>query len=293
MAYTPGGVTQTQTPSQLNTGAPAAPPGAPPAVPNPNGPLNSQDAGSSAQAGADQAKLVQDPVTGMWMDPSNRAVFQLVNGQYIPVHDLNMSGQVARNIALSSSYGGLGKDYDASLRATMGEQHSLADSYRQTISDPNAASVAREQLGQALSAADATQASQASGVSGENAFLGRRNASNNMAGLAAQAGQSSALVRAGEVANAQTGLGNTLGAMGNEAGGAIANYSGLGATYAGLAGGQGTAGNANATAVRGQNIGIAKDVAAGASGALAPVTGGASLAFTPPAGPDDIAHLST
>lgn len=254
----------------------------PPApAPSPNGRLNGLDAATSNQASADQAKLVQDPVTGLWQDPSNRAVFQLVNGQYVPVHDLNMTAQVARNIALSQQYGGLGKDYDAALRATMAQQNSLADAYRRTISDPNAPSVAREQLQQALNASENQQLSQAAGASGGNAFIARSNAANNMASLAAKAGQAGAELRAGEVATAQQGLGQTLGALGSEAGGGISTYTGLGRDYANLAANIGNAGNANATARRGQNFQLGEDltkmIGAGASGATNP-TGAAAAA---------------
>ncbi len=287
--------TLTGSPSTSSGGLQTFAQNAPAIAATPGGGLNSLDATTSTTASADAArgKLVQDPVTGLWMDPSSRAVFQNVNGKYIPVHDLNMSAQVAKNIATADAYGGLGKDYDASLRATMAEQGSLADQYRKTISDPNAPSVAREQLNQALGAADATQLSGAAGASGENAFLARRNASQNMAGLAANAGQADALVRAQEVATAQQGLGTTLGAEAGEAGQGAGLYSGLARDYSGLASGAGIAGNTNATNVRGQNIGIGKDVASGLSGPLAPKGGGGGggLNFNPPAGPDDIAQL--
>lgn len=239
--------------------------GAPPAVAPPNGSLNPLDQATSNQAGADRAKLTQDPVTGYWVDPSSRAVFQLTNGQYIPVHDPNATAIAARAIGAQSKYGGIAQSYEDALKATMAQQGSLADAYRRTISDPNAPSVARAQLDQALQAADATQLSQASGLSGQNAFLARRNASNNMAGLAANTDQSAALVRAQEVAAAQKGLGETLGAVAGEAGTAYGQNTGLGLNYFNTAANTETAGNANATAVRGQNIGVGEDTLKGAT----------------------------
>ena len=239
-----------------------------------------------------------DPITKLWQN--GRLVFQAgAPGQPpVQIHDQDLGTQVANNLARSSAYAGLGSGYDAALKATMGQQSSLADAYRQTISDPNAPSVAREQLNQALTAADASQESAAAGASGENAFLARRGASANMAGLAANAGQSAALARAQEVANAQQGLQGTLGSEANEAGGAVNTYTGLGLNYANTAGTEEMGGNANVTAQRGQNIqageSVGKDVAAGVSGAVNPAGAvGGALNFTPPAGPDDIAHLST
>ena len=226
-----------------------------------------------------------DPITKLWQN--GRLVYQAgAPGQPpVQIHDQDLGTQVANNLARGSAYAGLGAGYDAALKATMGQQSSLADAYRQTISDPNAPSVAREQLNQALTAADASQESAAAGASGENAFLARRGASANMAGLAANAGQSAALVRAQEVANAQQGLQGTLGSEANEAGGAINTYTGLGQNYANTAGTEEVAGNANVTAQRGQNIqaveSFGKDTAAGVSGAVNPA--GAAKAAAPAA----------
>ncbi len=238
-----------------------------------------------------------DPITGLWQN--GRVVYQVgADGKPVQIHDQDLGSQVASNIARASQYNALGSHYADALNSTMAQQNSLADAYRRTISDPNAPSVAHEQLNQALQAADATQASQASGASGENAFLARRGASNNMAGLAANAGQTAALLRAQEVAAAQQGLGTTLSNVAGEAGGAFGTTTGLGLNYAQVAGNEEQGGNANVTNQRGQNIQagetIGKGAAAGASGALAPATGGGSaLSFSNPTGPDDIAHLST
>lgn len=220
-------------------------------------------------------QLRQDPNTGLWLDPKSSEVYQRTpDGQYLPVHDLGMRAQVAKNIATADYYSGLAQTYNTSLQGTMGSQQDLAKMYQQTISDPNAPSVAREQLNQALQANEATQLSGASGASGANAFIARRNAANNMAGLNAKAGQAGAELRAGEVANAQKGLAETYAALGNEAGNAYAANTGLGATYAGLGATQESAANSNETIKSGQNKQLASDwgkgAAAGASGAANP-----------------------
>ena len=217
-----------------------------------------------------------DPITKLWQNGRN--VFQVgTDGKPVQIHDQNLGSQVASNIARATQYNALGAHYTDALNTTMAEQGSLADAYRRTISDPNAPSVAREQLNQALGAADATQLSQAAGASGQNAALARRGASANMAGLAANAGQSGALLRAQEVAAAQAGLGNTLGSEATEAGNAFGATTGLGLNYSQIAGNQEQGGNSNVTANSTANkqlaVGGAKDIAAGLSGATAPAAG--------------------
>ncbi len=224
-----------------------------------------------------------DPITKLWQNGRN--VYQVgADGKPVQIHDQNLGSQVASNIARASTYNALGAHYTDALNTTMAEQGSLADAYRRTISDPNAPSVAREQLNQALGAADATQLSQAAGASGQNAALARRSASANMAGLAANAGQTGALLRAQEVAAAQAGLGNTLGAEAGEAGNAFGATTGLGLNYSTIAGNQELGGNSNVTQQRHDNIQAAEEVgkvtAAGFSGATNPAG-----AVKPPATP--------
>ncbi len=262
---------------------PIAPSGAPPVAAA--APLNFDPANPPAG-------WQYDPITKLWQN--GRLVYQVgADGKPVQIHDQDLGTQVASNIARGAQYAGLGQGYDAALKATMAQQNSLADAYRRTISDPNAPSVAHAQLDQALGAADATQLSQAAGVGGENAFLARRGAANNMAGLAANAGQSAALLRAQEVEAAQKGLGTTLGAEAGEAGQAYGQNTGLGLNYSQTAGQEEQAGNANVTNQRGQNIEIAKSIAGGASGATNPAgSSGGALNFAAPAGADDIAVLA-
>lgn len=219
--------------------------------------------------------LRQDPNTGLYLDPDTHDVYELgADGQYYPVQDLGMRAQVAKNIQTADFYSGLAKDYNSSITANMASQRSLADAYRATIADPNAPSVAREQLNQALTAADATQLSQAAGASGANAYIARRNAANNIAALNAKSGGEAAALRASEVASAQKGLGDTLNSLGNEAAESYKTNTGLGLSYSGLGAEQETNANTNETVKSGQNktigLEVAKRAAAGASGAAAP-----------------------
>lgn len=219
--------------------------------------------------------LRQDPLTGLWIDPATSNIYQRnADGKYYAVHDLGMRAQVAKNIATADSYSGLAKDFNESVKSTMGGQQSLADAYRRTISDPNAPSVSREQLNQALQAADATQLSQAAGASGANAFIARRTAANNMASLNAKAGASAAELRAGEVANAQKGLAETYNALGTEGLQGYGMNTGLGLNYATLGANQEGAANTNETVKSGQNkqlgVAIGPPIVQGAANAIAP-----------------------
>lgn len=244
-----------------------------------------RDIGAPPTNPTDQAarsdQLRQDPTTGLWMDPKSSEVYQLTpDGQYIPVHDHGMRAQVAQNLAKADYYAGIAQHYDTSLRGTMGQQQSLADAYKRTIDDPNAPSVARAQLQQALGAADATQVSQAAGASGANAFIARRNAANNMAMLNAKEGQAGAELRAGEVANAQKGLADTYAALGNESLTAGGTAQGTGVGFANNAAATEAAANSNETTKSGQNKVLAsewgKNLAAAGSGPANPAAAGAA-----------------
>lgn len=219
-----------------------------------------------------------DPITGYGFSPSSRTTYQKLNGQWVPVHDLTVSAQVSKNIATADYYKNLATTNANQFNNAVEQQNNLADSYRRTIQDPNAPSVAREQLNQALGATDATQTSLASGASGENANIARTNAANNIAGANAQEGQSAALLRAQETAAAQQGLGSTTGAIANETNSAYGTNTNLGSAYATLAGNMEQGGNANETANSTANKDFfskeSGQVAAGASGATAPTSGG-------------------
>jgi hypothetical protein len=93
-----------------------------------------------------------------------------------------------------------------------GEQ-GLAGSLQNTINNPNAPSVARAQLQEALNASLAQQQAAAAGVSGDNAALARQNAMRNMGTLATQEGNEATMLRAKEAEAAQQNLANVLNNM--------------------------------------------------------------------------------
>lgn len=104
----------------------------------------------------------------------------------------------------------------AAADADRQRQIQFSDTLNDTITNPNAPSVAREQLAQATQANEATQLSQASGATGENAFLARQGAARNIAAANQTEAQQAAEIRAREVATAQGQLGNVLGQVSQE-----------------------------------------------------------------------------
>lgn len=227
----------------------------------------------------DPKNLRRDPITGNYYDSSNGNVYSMnPDGTYQPIREPGMRSQVLKNLETGDQYTGLATTYNTALQGTMAQQQGLADAYKRTIEDPNAPSVAREQLNQALQANEATQLSGAAGASGANAFIARRNAANNIAGLNAQEGQAAAAVRAGEVATAQKGLADTYNSLGTEAAGGATMNTNAGLGFGTLAGNLETAANSNETTKSGQNKALAadviKDASAGLSGATKPTPGG-------------------
>jgi hypothetical protein len=96
----------------------------------------------------------------------------------------------------------------AQRQATFQGQNGLATTLNNTITNPNAPSVALSQLGQGFNQIAGQQLAGAAGASGENAMAARRVAAQNIAGAQAGLNAQQAGVRAGEVAAAQTGLSN-------------------------------------------------------------------------------------
>lgn len=96
---------------------------------------------------------------------------------------------------------------------TRSGQNKLLGSYNETINDPNASSVAKTQL--AINNDNNTRSAlgSAAGVGGANAFAARRQAMNNITVGNIGTAQNSALARAKEVQDAQSGSNAVLGTM--------------------------------------------------------------------------------
>ena len=228
---------------------------------NPSGTTNKY----TQQAQSAPQDMIYDSSSGLYMDPKTNTVYQVQNdGTYQPVRDLNLTAQVARNIQVANIQAQNANVAHGEYEQALTGQKGLASALQTTISDPNAPSVAREQLNQTLGANTAAQLGLASGASGENALIAREDAARNIAALNTKAGQDAATLRAQEVAGAQQNLG---GVLQNEAANAtglqqLGTQTGLG--YSQLSGSESGAGLANDTAQRGQNIDIGKSIATGA-----------------------------
>ncbi len=101
----------------------------------------------------------------------------------------------------------------AEHQQALGGQNKLLGSLNNTINNPNATSVAQTQNVMSNDASARRQLGAAAGSSGPNAFAARRQALQAIGQGNAAAGQTAALLRAQEVANAQQQSGNVLGQM--------------------------------------------------------------------------------
>jgi hypothetical protein len=116
-------------------------------------------------------------------------------------------------------------NYQAQQQSAFGGQSNLANTLYNTITNPNAPSVARTQLGEGLDAITRAQLGASAGTSGVNAANARLAAMGNAADAAAKTNQAQGLVRAQEVAAAQGNLGNVYNSE-QQGAGAFANVLG-------------------------------------------------------------------
>ncbi len=208
--------------------------------------------------------LVLDAKSGLYYSPTTQNFYQKgADGTFTTMRDPNVASAVASFYGAGNAFTEKAQPYAEDYRNVFGQETGLANSLQNTISNPGAASVAHEQLNQALQANEAAQLSQAAGASGGNAFLARRGAANNIAGLDAKAGQDAALLRAQEVAAAQNNLGGLLGQQADQSKTMYGTNTGYGLDYNKLAAATKAADLGNQTSQRGQNIQIGEDVSTG------------------------------
>jgi len=167
---------------------------------------------------ADPSKLVRDPMTGAFVDPTTGTAYTDATGQ-TPVANPNVAQQVAQNNQTGRDFLGRLQQSDAEHRTAYQGQNKLLGQLDNTISNPNAPSVANTQLA-INNDNNARQAlGTAAGVQGPNAFAARRQALQAIAQGNTGTAQNAALLRAHEVANAQQQKGAVLGqqsALGNQ-----------------------------------------------------------------------------
>ena len=176
------------------------------------------------------ARLQQQP-DGSFVDPATGQVYSDATGK-TPIQAPSQASLVTQNNnngqnlynqlgtsrgQVNSAINGLGQ----LVTGPNGLQDTRA-SFQNTISNPNAPSVAQAQLGAGLDSAVSSQRSQAAAATGGNSFLAGRNAANNIAGLNSATNQQKVQARDAEVAAAQQGLlatNNTIGSVINNQGG--------------------------------------------------------------------------
>ncbi len=180
------------------------------------------------------AKMVKDPTTGLYTDPTTGKTSTDPYGQSV-VTNPNVAQQVAVNNTTGRDILGQLPEYQDQQRTAFGGQQSLAATLNDTIHNPNASSVAQQQLGIGADAAARDQLAIAAGQAGPNAFLARRNAAQNIGASQSALNQAQGLVRADEVAKAESGLGTVLGAEQTGAHGMYDTTGGLATNFAGLA----------------------------------------------------------
>lgn len=181
--------------------------------------------------------VVYDPGTGLYLNTATGAVSTDPAGQQV-VQDPSLATQAQRNFATSQHFLSQLGQYGAQYNQAQQGQTALAGELNNTITNPNAPSVARSQLEQGLGAIVQQQDAQAAGANGAGAALARQNAAKNIGEAGATENQQQGLLRANEVANAEGLEGQVLGQQANEAG----QMTNIGTTAAGnfgqLAGGE-------------------------------------------------------
>lgn len=157
---------------------------------------------------ASGAPLVKDQVTGNLVNQQNGTVYNSQNG--LPVTDPNLAQQSVQNLARSSQLQTQANSLNPQLDATTQSQSNLAGQLNNTITNPNASSVANTQLQQTQGQTDQKILGTASGATGANVADARRNAVNALAGAETANVGNAALTRANEVATAEGQEGNVL-----------------------------------------------------------------------------------
>lgn len=153
----------------------------------------------------DPSRLVQQ-ANGTFVDPATGTSYTDASGG-TPVAAPNVAQQVAQAGANGQNFINRIGTQDQRSGAGYALQTGLAGDLNEVIHNPNAPSVAQQQLNQSLGNIDRQQLAGTAGVSGPNAAAARQSAFRNIGNLDLQAAGQAALLRANEVANARNALG--------------------------------------------------------------------------------------
>lgn len=129
----------------------------------------------------------------------------------------NVAYQAQQNFGTSGNLLGRLGQSDAEHAGALSGQNQLVGQLNNTITNPNAPSVAATQLAQSNDLLGRQALGASAGVSGPNAFAARRQALNSISQGNLDTAGNAALLRANEVAHAQQQQGNVLGQMSQSA----------------------------------------------------------------------------
>lgn len=149
------------------------------------------------------------------------AVFGALKGPGYVAPPTGLDPMIQQDQAMRDKFMALLPQLTGEQQQVLMKQLGLADNLNNTITNPNATSVAQLQLQKATAANESAQASQASGLGGADAAVARRNVGYNTATLGGGEDLAAALTRAQEVATAQGQEGSVLSSAGGEIGNAM------------------------------------------------------------------------
>lgn len=166
----------------------------------------------------DPSKLIQDPNTGMFFDPTSGTSYVDATGQTV-ITNPNVAQQVALNVQKSNAFLAHLNGLEQERQGVNAGQNGLADSFRSVISG-NAPSVAAMQATAGGQEAARQQLAQVAGASGASAPLASLMAARNTGQAMTGANNAGAIARVGEQKSAmdalnallnsqQTGIANT------------------------------------------------------------------------------------
>lgn len=165
---------------------------------------------------ANPGLLQQDPATGVFFDPTTGRSYLDPAGTQV-VADPNLAQQTAANYQRAGGFYGKIAGTDVTLDRVDAGQNNLLGTLHQTMTDPNAPSVARAQLAQTVDQNGRQILGTAAGVGGNNAYDARRAALSTLAGANTAAAGNAAVLRQKEVQDATSMSGNVLGQQAQQA----------------------------------------------------------------------------
>ncbi len=153
----------------------------------------------------DPSRLQRQP-NGTFLDPATGTSYSDQSGQ-MPIAAQNQAQQTVGATANQNQFLGRIGEQDLRSADAFGGQQKLAGDLQTVIRNPNAPSVAQQQLNQTIGNIDRQQLAGVASSGGPNAAAARSQALKTMAGLDLQAAGIGALARTNEVAHARDQLG--------------------------------------------------------------------------------------